>query len=173
MISEAPKPANRTGRRPERRTLRNHYASDRNPMPERRRQPKKNPCGKPLTAKPIAAHPVRISRRALRFSPRSSIFAENPIPRSMSFGHEIKSLLSGWKATAVLLTLTAGPPMAARHADRGPDQSDGGTGCRLPFVVVRPAVVAARGQFHADGPQNATGTPPADGASCCCTTDSP
>ena len=47
-----------------------------------------------------------------------------------------------------------------RHADRGPDQSDGGTGCRLPFVVVRPAVVAARGQFHADGPQNATGTPP-------------
>ncbi|MFQ8826977.1 MAG: hypothetical protein ACLR76_05590 [Alistipes sp.] len=25
----------------------------------------------------------------------------------MSFGHEIKSLLSGWKATAVLLTLTA------------------------------------------------------------------
>ena len=32
----------------------------------------------------------------------------------MSFGHEIKSLLSGWKATAVLLTLTAAA-MAGRR----------------------------------------------------------
>lgn len=31
----------------------------------------------------------------------------------MSFGHEIKSLLSGWKATAVLLTLTAAAMAAA------------------------------------------------------------
>ena len=31
----------------------------------------------------------------------------------MSFGHEIKSLLFGWKATAVLLTLTAAAMAAA------------------------------------------------------------
>ena len=36
----------------------------------------------------------------------------------MSFGHEIKSLLFGWKATAVLLTLTAAA-LAARPRGAG------------------------------------------------------